>query len=418
MNPMKGLSIYKTMRVPCLILASFFLGASSARAAELLPLGHAELLRSYSEIRKGSNNSGFDLSGYYSPIIKFNDTLFLIPLYSVKFQEVAQYLPQEEGNVFFNTYLVHNFDLCLRKEFKPGWFLKFGPLGTWNFTRETHEDNWGTGLYDYRDAGFITEIKRQTTREDVVSVYLAAFEYYRRQYPNFATLITSTTVTPPERREKDYDGYKWKLRAEGASADGLRWYAEGHLLNKYFLDKHQVLEDGSLDLGSHRQDYEISMNAGLTHPLPWNGFSVFLDGDATTDQSHAGYYDSRNTLSLADDVFTKRYYAYNSFSIGPAFEYAYPIAKEKILRLRLGYHCLYRAYTHRKSQDISGNYLNDNEADTEQEYSALLSFPLTPKIKWVIRYSFLHALSTQKYEEYYRYNYDSYQIKTGIDFDF
>jgi hypothetical protein len=410
--------ISKKIQSLIFFIGLFFLSGSNASSVEFLPLGHADLLRAYSEIKDGKHNLGFDLSGYYSPIVKFDDTLFLIPLYSVQFEKIAQYLPQEEGNVFFTTYVVHNFDLSLRKEFKPGWFLRFGPLGTWNFTKEAHEDVWGRGLYDYRDAGFVTEIKRQINKEDTVNAYLTSFEYYRREYPNFATLISATTVTPPERREKDYDGYKWKIRAEHAAAGGLNWYAEGHLLNKYFLDKHLVFEDGTLNLDRHRRDYEISLDSGLSGPLPWKGLSFFVDGNACTVDSNLGYYDSRNTLPLADDIFTKHYYAYNSASINPALEYAYPIAEQKVLRLRLGYNCLYRAYTNRKAQDAAGNYRGYHEADTEQEYSALLSIPLTPKINWVFRYSFLHAISTQKYEQFYRYNYDSYQVKSGISLDF
>ena len=134
---MKGPGISRKIQILIFFLGPLILSVRSASAAEFMPLGHAELLQAYSEIVKGDHNLGFDLSGYYSPIVKFDDTLYLIPLYSSQFEEIAQYLPQEEGNVFFNTYMVQNFDLALRKEFKPGWFLRFGPIGTWNFTKET-----------------------------------------------------------------------------------------------------------------------------------------------------------------------------------------------------------------------------------------------------------------------------------------
>ena len=410
-----GFSKMKTIFLP-LFLACLF--APEARAAELIQLGHVELLRAYSEIKKGDDDLGVDLSGYYSPTVKFNDTLYLIPLYSAQFYRVEQYMPQEEGNVFFDTYLTHNINLALRKEFSPGWFFKVGALGTWNFVRETHEDKWGRGLYDYMDAGASAEIKRQVKKEETVNVYLAAVEYYRRQYPNFATLISETTVTPPERREKDYDGYKLKLRAEAANADGLRGYLETSYLHKLFLDKHLVLEDGTLDTDRQRKDYEIGFDGGFFLPLPWEKFGLTFDSDFLHNFSNMGYYDSLNTLALGDDVYTPHYFAYDSFTVTPAFEFAQPLGEEKLLRLRLGYGYMHRHYPHRKAQMLDGTYTTEEQTDAQHEYFATLTIPLTKKINFVTKYSFVKFRSTQKFETYYRYNYSSYQIKSGISWDF
>ncbi len=400
------------------IVIAVFSSASLAAAAQLVSMGHLEVLGAYSEIIKGDNNTGTELSGFFSPVIKFNDTLFLIPLYSADLQRVEQYLPEEGGNILYNTYFVNNFNLALRKEFTPGWFVKFGPLGTWNFVRETHSDKWGRGLYDYRDAGFSAEIKHRVAKEEAVTIYLGAFEYYRRQYPNFATLISATTVTPPERREKDFDGYKETLRLEQTFAGGQRWYAQGYFLDKRFLDKHLVLEDGTLDTGRHRADYEITCDAGFSSPLPCEKISVFLDNSYTHNVSNMDYYDSRNTLTLADDVYTSHYFSYDSYTVSPALEFAQPMGEKKILKLRLGYSYLHRAYAERKSQDRESNYLAKDQVDTQNTYFATLSFPLTRHFSWITRYSFTHADSNQEYEQFYRYKYNTYQIKSGIALDF
>ncbi|MGE5280492.1 MAG: hypothetical protein ACM3L6_07110 [Deltaproteobacteria bacterium] len=392
--------------------------ASAAHAAELITLGHADLLGAYSEIVNGDHDLGFDLSGYFSPTVKFNDTLFLIPLYSVQFNRVEQYLPEEEGNVFYNTYLVENFNLALRKEFRPDWFVTLKALGTWNFVHESHEEVWGRGLYDYRDAGVAVELKHTVKKDEMIALYLGAVEYYRRQYPNFATLISSASVTPPERREKDYDGYKLRLRAEAATPDGLRGYLEGRYLYKAFLDKHLVLEDGTLDTRKQRQDHEIDLEGGFSAPLPWDGFAVCLDSSYTHNFSDLGYYDSRNTVILTDDVYTPRYFGYDSFDVTPAVEYRRPVGEQKVLRLRLGYGYMHRYYSHRRSQDAAGNYLAQEQSDRQHEYFALLYIPLTKQIGFVTKYSWITARSNQKYEAYYRYNYDSYSIKSGISWDF
>jgi len=410
-----------TAKVGLVALLIAWSAAPAARGGELIQLGHVELYTAYSEIKGGDTDLGTDLSGYYAPTLKFDDTLFLIPLYSASFNRVEQFLPQEEGNVFYNTYMVHNFNLALRKEFKPGWFWKVGALGTWNFMRASDEEKWGKGLYDYRDAGAVVEVKHQVQKEKVVNTYLAAIEYYRRQYPNFATLISSASVTPPERREKDYDAYKTKFRAEGVNAKGLCGYLEGRYTHKFFLDKHLVCSDGTLDMKKQRTDYMVEMDGGFSAPipLPWEGLSFSFDTNYTHNFSNLAFYDDRGSVPLGDDVYTPRYFGYGSFSVTPAVEYKRALGEEKLLRFRLGYGFMQRAYSHRKKQfAVSGAYTGEEQLDRQYEYFALLSIPLTKKIAWVTKYSWVTARSNQKFETYYRYNYDYQNIRSGISWDF
>jgi len=409
------------MKIGLLLFFVLCCCAPAAPAAELIQLGHVDLYAAYSETKGGEDDFGFDLSGYYSPTIKFDDTLFLIPLYSTEFNRVEQFLPQEEGNVFYNTYMVHNIHLALRKEFKPGWFWKIGALGTWNFVKASDEENWSKGLYDYQDAGFMAEIKHQVRKEDAVNTYLTAFEYYRRQYPNFATLISSVSVTPAERREKDYDAYKLKLRAEGVNADGLRGYLEGRTTYKLFLDKHLVNEDGTLDMRDQRTDYMIELDGGVAAPIPflWEGFSLSFDTTYTHNFSNLGYYDNLNSAPLGDDVFTPRYFGYDSFRVTPAIEYKRALGEEKIFRFRLGYGYMHRYYSHRKAQiAVSGTYTSKEQSDREYEYFALLTIPIMKQLSWVTKYSWITARSNQKFETFYRYNYDYQSVKSGISWDF
>jgi len=399
------------------------LGAPAANGAELVQLGHVELYTAYSEIKGGEDDLGTDLSGYYSPSIKFDDTLFLIPLYSIQFHRVEQFLPQEEGNVFYNTYMVHDLNLALRKEFKPGWFFKIGALGTWNIVRESDEESWSEGLYDYQDAGGVLEVKRQVRKEEAVSMYLAAVEYYRRQYPNFRTLISAATVVPPERREKDYDAYKVKLRAESANADGLRGYLEGRYTHKFFVDKHLVRSDGTLNGSKKRKDYLVELDTGFSTPLPLpfelEGFSLYFDTNYTHNFSNLAFYDDRTTVPLGDDVYTPRYYGYDSFTVTPAVEYRRALDEEKILRFRVGYGYMHRYYSHRKAQRaVSGAYSSKEQSDRQYEYFALLSVPIRKGLAWVTKYSWITARSNQKFETFYRYNYDYQSIKSGISWDF
>src|SRR5437870_1531891 len=102
------------------VMAILLLGAVDSRAAQILQIGHLELLGAYSQIKKGNSDVGEDLKAFWAPVIKLSDTYSIIPLIDIHLERVAQFLPQEEGNRFNNTYFTNNFSLASRKEFLPG----------------------------------------------------------------------------------------------------------------------------------------------------------------------------------------------------------------------------------------------------------------------------------------------------------
>ena len=412
--------IYKKMGkkfLLTLVLSFVLTNPLKVKAVEFIPMGHLEVLRAYSQIRHGSHLLGEDISGYYSPIVKFNSTLYLIPLYTIQFQKVKQFLPEEEGNHLYNTYMVHNFTLSLRKEFQPGWFVKFSAIGTWNFVKETHEEAWGRGLYDYRDAGAGIDLRHKKTVEDNKQDYTFGFQYYRRQYPNFSSLISLASPVPPERREKDFDGFKISTGFENLASGGEEFYIKPYFLIKHFIDKHLLKDDGTLNLNQHRQDEVFNLDCGFKLPLMERLF-FYLDNNYAYNYSNAGFYDSRNTVILADDVFTPHYYSYHSYAISPALEYIYTLAEQKDVKVKLGYSFLDRYYTDRKSQTESGTYSNKEERDSEHCVSSSLAWPLTKKIDFLTKFSYTWSRSSQKYEQYYIYHYNIYEVEAGLSLDF
>ena len=401
----------------------FFLFATLAAvpyacAAELISLGHVEVLEAYSDIKKGHPLLGQDLSGYYSPTVKFSDKLYLIPLYSVQFQRIRQYLPTEEGNKLYNTYFTNNFNLAMRYEFLPTWFVKLTALGTWNFVKESSEEAWGRGLYDYRDAGSSIELKHKVKADDYERSYTAGAQYYRRQYPNFLSLLSAASPTAAERREKDFDGYKYSLGLEQTADSGFGWYVKPYYLQKFYLDKHIVRDDGVLDDTKKRWDSVINLDGGVKVPLWAEKLFLNLDNNYTYNYSTMGYYDTRNTIPLNDDVYTRGYYSYHSFEVAPSLDLFVPVGEKKVARLNLGYSFLDRAYSHRKAQDENGGYTESAERDLEHTYSSALTWPLTKKIGLLTRFSYTIVRSNQKFEQFYKYSYDTYQVSSGLSLDF
>lgn len=383
----------------------------------LIPMGNLEALGTYSDVKDGDNLWGYDISGYFSPIVKFDDTLYLIPLYTVSFKRVREFLPQEEGPRLYSTYLAHNFNLSLRKEFKEDWFIRVTALGTWNYVKETRDEDWGDGLYDYNDVGGSVTLRHKRRTSETVEDFTGGFEYFRREYPNFQSLISMVSPTPPETDEKDFDGFKFSLGYENNTVYGGKFYLKPYFLLKLFSDKHLVREDGTLDLGNKREDDQFNVDWGFRLPLTERIF-FSMDNNYTYNYSNIGFYDSKNTLTLADDFYVSHYYSYHSSSLFPSLEYVHPLAEDMNVRVKMGYSVLYRYYTDRNAQDQNGNYKSVNEEDLEHTIYTSLNWPVTKNIDLVTRYSYTLVRSNQKFQQYYQYNYDTYQISMGVAITF
>ncbi|RKY28068.1 MAG: hypothetical protein DRP61_02720 [Candidatus Omnitrophota bacterium] len=379
--------------------------------------GHIEVLGTYSDIKKGEALWGYNIFGYICPSLKIDPTLYLIPLYTLEYKRLRQFISEEEGIVQYTNYLTHNLTLGLRKEFKKNWFIKISTLGTWNYVKETKDEDWGEGLYDYRDAGVSLDFRHRIRTEKTFENYTWGFEYFRRKYPNFQSLLSIGMPSAPEKNEKDFDGYKFSFGWERATSEGLKFYIKPYLLLKFFLDKHLLNEDGTLNSSKKRKDTLLNLDWGISFPLT-EKIRFFLDNNYSYNYSKLGYYDSKNTLILTDDKFIPRYYYYQSFLISPSLEYIYPLEGEKEISLKLGFSFLYKDYFDRKAQTESGTYSQKDQRDLEYELSAALSFPITKKLNWLIRYSYTWARSNQRYEAYYRYNYDTYLIEAGFSLNF
>lgn len=386
----------------------------------IIPIGNLEILGSYSDIDEGSDLWGFNISGSFAPVVRLNDKNHLIPLYHGAFKRMRQFVAQEEGGRLYNTWQIHNGSLALRTKLSDKWSTRLTALGTWNFVKETRDESFSEGLYDYRDFGSsidtrYTNIYPEEERQRSLS---GGLQYFRREYPNFRSLISLATATAPEENEKDFDAIKLSAGFEDNRAEGLRWQLKSSLLLKYFVDKRLIGEDGVLDMDKKRRDYVVEVNLNGAEPFSAGRWEIGLDNAIIYNNSNLAFYDSRDTIGLDDDVFTEDYYTYFSAVIYPHITFYHHLTRDKRLAIRLGYSYLLRDYEDRKAQDSDGTYTNNDQQDTEHALHVSTSFPITKSVAWITDFDYTLADSNQNYEAYYRYEYDVYQIQAGISLSF
>lgn len=388
---------------------------SEAKNKKIILIINLDALGTYSKIQGHKAIGGALIDCSVSPVIKLNNRNYIIPLYNINYIRELQIISEEEGDWLAMETLSHNVYLTYKKLLTKKLTAKVSGLGTWAYYKETRDEDWSEGLYDYIDKGGMLDFE-YTLSEPKAKIYRELgfeTEYYRRKYPNFKSLISLATPTAPEEHEKDYDGIKFTLAFLEQNPDGLSFEVEYQPLLKYFIDKLAVDSDGVLISGRKREDNQHTANVNFSYPFS-KRLTFGLDYQMIFNRSNQNFYDSRDTIILSDDIFTSHYYSYKSFGVKPKITYDIPLTKEKNLTTYLNYSYLDRIYSDRKAQGSNGAYTDSREEDQYHTIGVGFSYPLTNKIKALCLFNYTKAKSNMKYEEYYRYNYDLMSIACGV----
>ncbi len=387
------------------------------RVEDIILIGNIDLFGAYSKVPGGKDIWGLRYIGSISPVIKFSDRTYLIPLYNSSFKKERQIISVEEGARIYSHTQSHNLSLALKRIHTPRLSSRSNLFVGWNLNKETADESWGEGLYDYRDRGFEVDLQYTTQEtEDRVGMLNFGLQYYRRDYPNFKSLISLASPTAPEVNEKNYDGYRATVGYELTRAQDLTFGAQYSALLKNFCDK-KVIDSGGILQDEEREDNVHTINLNMRY-APSEKFTLGLDSELVINQSNQNFHDSRDTVPLTDDVFTPDYFDYLSYELGPSLTYIHKLKKGGDVRFKFDYSFLVRDYPGRKAQEQDDTYTDDDQTDLVHRFSATVSYPLTKRLRWIFLYEYSINRSNMEYERYYRYDYDIYHILTGISFGF
>ena len=383
---------------------------------ELIPLLSLDAYGTYSYADSG-DVWGAIVSGSVSPVVKYGDNLYLIPLYDGSYERQRFFASVEEGGRLYNE--VQHHDLSLTAKCLVTNKLTISPyiFGGWDLNVEADDEDWGDGLYDYREFGSGADFGYLVSDTETGQLTLSTGgKWYFRKYPNYKSLIALATVTAPEEDEKDFNAAEFQA---GCQYSNLRTFSVGlkySLLMKFFTDKKVIDADGVLE-DDEREEYRNSARLEASYaPLPERGFQYSCSSEFAYNTSNQNFYDSRATLTLADDVFTSDYFDYISYEANPRISYIFKSGDKTLVIIGGGYNFLMRDYTDRKAQTMSGEYTSDEQRDYQHIFEVNLEIPFNKYLSWVTRYDYTINDSNMDYEQYYEYNYTMHRILSGISF--
>jgi len=366
----------------------------------------------YLDNKSASFDAKLDLFASY--VLNIDEENQVYPIYSGYYNGTQDIQELAGGDVLTRQRMGNSFTLKYKhsKDFNS---IKPRLSYSINRIKETKDEKWGSGLFDYNILSAGVEMEQERPEAN----YKEYFDFFNVDYPNYSSLISQV--------ETVIDTTTYSELSENAGKDVLnsRNYRAGFSYVKFpynvvltndlsitykdFYDQSVVKNPGvggSIFKSDKRKDLLFSLSTLLEN----TNKKVYLSLGVNLDylNSNQNSYDASRTKYISD------FYDYISFEI-------YPNAK---LNFKNGGYFSYSFtytrmnYLGRYSQDIDGNYLSSKIRQNFYLSSLSLAYPVAKNLYAKGVYSYQSVDSNMRYEAGYRYNYTSESFLIGVEWSF
>lgn len=353
-----------------------------------------------------------ELFGSY--VINLDEENQIYPVYSGYYNGTQDIQELAGGDVLTRQRMGHTFSLKYKRSKD---FNSVKPRVSYSINRikETKDESWGKGLFDYD----VISVGFELEQERPEATYKEYFDFYKVDYPNYASLISKSNTV--------IDTTTYSELSENAGTDILnsRNYRLGFshitfpkdiVFTKDFSFTYKDYYDQSIITkpvmgnpifkSDKRKDMEFKISSLLENTS--KKIYLSLGTDLLWLKSNQNSYDASRTKYIED------YYGYISFSIYPTVKFNFKNGGN------FSYSFSYTRlnYTGRYSQDVNGDYLASKINQNYYLSSLAISYPILKNIYARGIYSYQVVNSNMRYEAGYRYNYDSQSFLLGLEMSF
>ncbi|MFH1726006.1 MAG: hypothetical protein ABII00_15470 [Elusimicrobiota bacterium] len=391
-----------------------------ARAVEVQPLWAARLLggQYFFEGEKGTLSG--NVSVLVAPALIFNDKWTLLPSLSSGYQGTKQVVDLVGAGSLFQERMDHRVGAKLvhspegsRWRFKPEVRYKTELL------KETRDERWLKGLFDYQSVG--AGVEAEYVFRDPFSVR-AGYDYSYTFFPNYNSLESSVALDfqgQPLARElvgdSILDAHIHMITLAAGAPLGRRFEGETRLVfQRRSFGKQRVVESSGLLAGETRRDFVTLLDATVRLPAEMTPDWRLL---ASLTAGVANAVSNQNSFDALRTRFFPSFYNYGEVHAGPRVALAIGDERQPVA-CSLGARFSYRRYPYRLVQDASGTYQASALHQTAWTVSATLSYPMAPRFSLLFDLQLGRASSNQGFEQFYSYNYSATSYLFGFSYDY
>lgn len=386
-----------------------------AYAADVTPVISARLLGGQYFFKNQESNLSGNAGILAAPAINFNDQWSLVPTLSASWRGTKSVQDLVGGGTLFQQTQDHAVSVKGIYTLNKRWQFKSGGGYRIQLLKETNDEKWGKGLYDFQKPSGNVESEWTYNKDSSVRI---GYDLYWIDFRNFSSL---------ESQQKD-------LGRENASAKTLNTFNHSPYLalrfalpflneqkarveSSYFYvfrnfdEQKVVLLSGDLSNNSRKDKNQI-VSTNFTFPFVFSdNFKVLLDvkGAMAILDSDQNNYDAAKTQ------FNPNFYAYREYSCGNNFTF---LLGDRPYILTSGFTYVRRGYNDRPIQDVSGTYGAEKIGINEYYANFGIAYPINKNFRVQALGNFGWSRSNMKYEKTYAYNYETFTYLAGITYEY
>ncbi|MFA6092093.1 MAG: hypothetical protein WCU88_04615 [Elusimicrobiota bacterium] len=396
------------------------LASQTALAVEMEPLFRAQLLGGQYFFKDEKASLSGNASMLFAPALRFNERWSLLPSFSSAYQGTKRVVDLVGAGSLFQEQMDHR--AGLKAVYVPEdslWRLKGRTGYKAQMLKETRDEHWMHGLFDYQSAE--AGLEAEYVYRDPFSVRIA-YDYAYTFFPNYTALESQHAWDfqgQPLAREmvgdRVLDSHLNMLSLAFDSSIGAASVVQiGLRLARQSYPRQAVVKESGLLDSARRSDYSSHLSAGLRTPFelrPETRLTLsggLWGGNLLSDQ---------NSYDASRLRFISRYYDYVQFGTDLGARLDLGDEREPI-SVSLGLSVQRRNYLGRPAQDSSGLYRADHLVQDSWMLTGSLRYPMSQRISLLFELEHGRTSSNQGYAQFYSYDYSATNYLFGLQYEY
>lgn len=400
-----------------LTIAVLLLASSDFLQAETVHLLQASLLGGQHFFEGENSSLAGNFNIFYSPTYTLSEKWTLVGIYQGTYRGTKEVADLAGGGTLFRELANSRVGVRAIRKLSDKWSIKGMGGGKTELLKETKDETWMKGLFDYRKADAGLEVERRIEKGSAVRLN---YSYFGLWFPNYESLESKTNLGRELAGKDTLDSsnhlatLEWEMPVNGLGSNPTIINLSGSNLLRHYPDQRTLLASGNYST-TKREDKTIYAGLNIKRPFAlganW-GAVPFVGTDWAQSDSNQSHQDA----NLAK--FLPNYYDYSELrpSAGASFIWGNDPKTAKIFSFSSWY--ANRQYDQRLAQDVNGSYLTEKVWLKSLGVSLSASWPVgTQGTSLRALVSTVSQDSNMKYEAVYRYNFSSANYLLGFSWE-
>ncbi len=414
------------MRKPLFCAVVLLAAALPASAVEWTPVLNASMSGGQYFFQGQRSSLGGNAAVTAAGLVKLNERWSVLPMYNVSYRGTKGVDDGVAAGTLFQQQMDHATTVMgIRRLDNSTWRVKPSAGYKREFLKETRNEDWGKGLFDYEKISAGVEL--ENVYKEPFSVRMG-LDVFRVRFPNYESLESRSGVDPfgsPLGRElaskHTLDTYNWQASVSGNrpwpfTDPKIVLSGSYSFLYKDFLDQRIVQVSGQF-ADIPRRDFMQSLGGSVSRPIPVHVFRSDGRLDLNMGLNLVLNLSNQNTFDATFARYFGDSYSYWTLGAGPGATLSWGDKKAPTWA-STSFRWTRQNYLGRLVQDAVGVYESAKQQHDRYAFSVAYGYPIAPKLTMTFRTNILWAASNHKYQKNYSYTYRAMSYLLGVAYEF